>query len=219
MPPDADPTPRTNLVDSLAHRMDLPDRQAVAALDQMSWHVFCCYYLLAGFNNEIKDALGAAVEPEFLREMGSRIAELRTDVETALAEISVRHFGSMCCSSAESFQEELDATSDPQSILYPNADFAPQCQKVGGKGVRGCTRHVLYIGGGEWSEGCEAHAFSGDRDRHKQWQNSRDGTPGGEARLHQSRQLTEVAKLLLDWWPTVDCIDSVIRDARRESQA
>ena len=125
------PHPRTNLVDSLAHRMDLPDRQAVAALDQMSWHVFCCYYLLAGFNNEIKDALGAAVEPEFLREMGSRIAELRTDVETALAEISVRHFGSMCCSSAESFQEELDATSDPQSILYPNADFAPQCQKVG----------------------------------------------------------------------------------------
>ncbi len=48
MPPDADPTQRINLAELLAPHMDLPDPMAVAALDQMSWHLFCCYYPFNG---------------------------------------------------------------------------------------------------------------------------------------------------------------------------
>lgn len=193
--------------------MALPDRLATAALDQMAWHLFCCHYLLAGFRNEFTEVLGAAVGEEFLEEMTKGISELRFAVETAIAEIAVRHFDRMVCSTADAFQEKLEALSDPEKILFPSAEVAPQCQKVGGRGVRQCNRPVLYIGGCEWSQGCEAHACSGDRDRHKQWQDSLKGTAGDEARLRQVRQLTYVAKFLLEWWPTAENLDSLIQEA------
>lgn len=218
MPQAADPTPRENLIEILAPIMNLPDRTAVAALNQMSWHLFCCYYLLRGLNNEIEDVIGEAADPEFLSAMTSGIAELRTSVDTAIADISVRHFDRLHCSAATGFQDELDGLSDPERILA-EADLDPRCRRVAGKRVRACNRPVLYMGGWEWSEGCEIHACSADRDRHKQWRHSLSGTPGAEARLRQARQLTDVAKILLDWWPTVDSIDSVIRNALHESQA
>ncbi|MGV0993781.1 MAG: hypothetical protein ACOYB7_16195 [Mycobacterium sp.] len=218
MQPETNPIPSRGLVESLADVMNLPDRMGVAALDQMSWHLFCCHYLFDGFSHEIQSALKTAVDQQFLSEIGAGIAQLRAGVETTMAEISVMHFDRRYVSSAEAFQDELDATSDPEMIFFPTANPAPQCQKVIGKGVRPCTRPVLYIGGGEWSEGCETHASSGDRDRHKQWDHARDGISGGAAQIRRSRQLTDVARVLLDWWPTIEALDSLIRDALRDSQ-
>lgn len=218
MPPDADPAPSGNLVESLAPVMALPDRTAVAALDQMHWHLLCCSYLFEGCFDEIVGALKTAADEEFLKGIRAAIAQLRTRVETTVAEISVMHWDRRYVSTAESFQDELDAASDPEMIFFPVANIAPNCQKLIGKGVDPCTRPVLYIGSGEWSEGCEVHASSGDRDRSNQWQHSLNGTPGGEARLRLSWQHTDVAKVLLDWWPTVDCPASLIRDALGKSQ-
>lgn len=219
MPPDADPQRHRNLVESLAPLMGLPDRLIAAALDQMAWHLICCHYLLGGFRNEFTEVLGAAVGEEFLREATSGISELRVAVETAIAEIAVRHFDRMVCSTADSFQDRLDVLCDPENILFPSAEIAPQCHKVGGRGVRQCTRPVIYIGGGEWSQGCEAHACSADQERHKQWQDSLKGTAGDEARLRQARQLAYVANFLLEWWPTAENLDTLIREALGESPA
>lgn len=218
MPPEADPTPNPNLVESLAPLMALPDRTAVAALDQMQWHLLCCSYLFEGFYDEIVGALKTAADEECLKGIRAAIAQLRTGVETTVVEISVMHFDRRCVSTAESFQDELDAASDPEMVFFPVANRAPVCQKLIGKGVHPCTRPVLYLGSGEWSEGCEVHASSSDRDRNSHWQHRLNGTPGVEAQLRLSWQHTDVAKVLLDWWPTVDCPANLIRDAIGKSE-
>jgi hypothetical protein len=219
MPPDADPTQRINLAELLAPHMDLPDRMAVAALDQMSWHLFCCFYLFEGLRNEISDALKTSANEEFLSEVGSGISQLQISIETTLAEATVMHFDRRFGSFAEDFREKLDAASDPEMLLLPFVTDAPQCQKISGRGVRSCIRPVIYIGDGDWSEGCETHASSNDRDRHNRWFHSLGGLPGAEARLRRSRQLTNVATALLEWWPTVDPLEYEIEIALSELQA
>ena len=127
MRPDADPAPSRNLVESLAPIMALPDRTAVAALDQMHWHLLCCSYLFEGCYDEIVGALKTAADEEFLKGIRAAIAQLRTGVETTVAEISVMHFDRRYVSNAESFQDELDAASDPERIFFPVANPAPNC--------------------------------------------------------------------------------------------
>ncbi len=219
MQPDTDPAPNANLVEMLAPYLDLPDRIAIAALEQMSWCLFCYYHLFEGLNDEIKGALVGTSGLDLLTEMASGIPDLRISVETALAEISVRHFDQIYSSTAGVIQDELDSAFDPEMIFFPFANVAPQCQKMVGVGIRRCTRLAIYIGSGEWSEGCQTHAPSGDRDRNKQWNHHLDGKPGGEIRLRRSRQVTDVAKALLDWWPTIACPKDAIAAALRESQA
>ena len=162
---------------------------ALAALDQVCWHLVCCDFLFDVIEAESKIAF---------HQLAADVENARLDAEGLLREALRRKgwashaTGSTAAGFLQRFEDQFEG--DPPIIEDIGAGW-PQCAKTTGGAP--CTELALYVGNGEWS-GCENHMTEDDRDKHRQWQLGQD-----LAHRRGDQQLDlrlRIAHALMDWW-------------------
>lgn len=189
---------------------------ALAALDQVCWHLTCCDFIFdvveeesdVLFHQLAADIEEARFRAESVFAAASRLKRVRSDptrwqrfVPAVSAAEEPQPPPSLVSTSGtflEQFERQFDEGGD--SPLLHFIDGWPTCQDVRGKnGINRCRQAVLYLGQGQWSANCRKHARRVDRERHERWNSVRDAEVTRDSqRREELRQ--DIGRAVIGWW-------------------
>lgn len=221
MPPNFDPWALDQGETPLKQGAGVVTDMALAALDQVCWHLTCCDFIFDAIEDEtgiLLHWLAADVEQARLRaesvyRAASQLERIRSDPNTwqrflpalqptqdpPTSSSSPTHDSGT--SSAGAFLGHFESTFDGgDSPLLYFTDEWPTCQDIRGKnGMRRCEQPVLYLGEGQWSANCRRHARRADRERHEHWDAAREAEIMRDGRRRAERR-REVGRAVIGWW-------------------
>lgn len=163
---------------------------ALAALDQVCWHLVCCDFLF--------DVIEAESNIAF-HQLAADVEEARYQAERLLEDASRRKgwaaysAGSTAAVLLKRFEDQFE---DDPPIIEDLAQGWPKCKTT--KDGQPCTGIALYLGSGEWSAACEDHATEGDLERRQQWRRRQESAHKHAAQRPDRRR--QVGRALIDWW-------------------
>lgn len=172
---------------------------ALAALDQVCWHLVCCDFLF--------DVIEAESAIAF-HQLAADVEQARFEAERLLQDASRRKgwAGHSEGSSAAVFLKRFeDQFEDDPPILEDFAKGWPRCDNA--TDGHSCTKLALYLGKGEWSAACEDHATEAELERRQQWRRAQDSAHRRAAQRPDRRR--RVGRALIEWW----CGQSGAQDA------
>jgi hypothetical protein len=163
---------------------------AVAALDQVCWHLTCCDFLFdvieaesrVGFHQLAADIEQALYHAEDLLHTTRPRSGRAGGAEGSTAALLVRRF-----------EDQFD---DDPPIVEDFTKGWPTCKdKSNGQP---CSKAALYLGKGDWSAACENHASAAELDRKAQWRRGQDTAHRRAAQRPERRR--RIGRALIDWW-------------------
>lgn len=222
MPPNLDPWAPDPRPDLIQPRDGLVSDMALAALEQVCWHLTCCDFIFdvveeesdVLFHQLAADVEEARFRAERVYAAASELQRKRSDptkwqrfvpavsaVEEPQPPPSLTSSDSLVSTAGtflEQFERQFDDGGD--SPLLHFTDQWPTCQDIRGKnGTNRCRQPALYLGEGQWSANCRKHARRVDRERHERWDSARDAELTRESqRREELRQ--EVGRAVIGWW-------------------
>ena len=222
MPPNFDPWAPDAGEAPLKKGKGVVTELALAALDQVCWHLTCCDFIFDVVEEEsdvLFHQLAADIEQARFRAEGvyeaasqlKRITSDPTNWQSFLPAVSEAPNPPTTSSSSPThdsgissagkflghFESAFDGGDSP--LLYFTDEW-PTCQDIRGKnGMRRCEQPVLYLGEGQWSANCRRHARRADRERHEHWDAAREAEIMRDGRLRAERR-REVGRAVIGWW-------------------
>lgn len=222
MPTNRDPWSPDPRPDLIQPRDGVVSDMALAALEQVCWHLTCCDFIFdvveeesdVLFHQLAADVEEARFRAERVYAAASGLRRKRSDptkwqrfvpavsvVEEPQPPPSLASSDSVVSTAGtflEQFERQFDDGGD--SPLLHFTDEWPICQDIRGKnGMNRCRQPELYLGEGQWSANCRKHARRVDRERHERWDSARDVELTRESqRREELRQ--EVGRAVIGWW-------------------
>lgn len=222
MPHDLDPWTSYPAPDLIQPTEGVVTDMALAALEQVCWHLTCCDFIFDVVEEEsdiLFHQLAADVEEARFRAervyaAAGKLKRKRSDPTkwqrfvpaiSAMEEVqpprSLASSASLVSTAGtflEQFERQFDDDGDSPMLHF--TDEWPICQDVRGKnGMNRCRQPALYLGEGQWSANCRKHARRVDRERHERWDSARDAELTRESqRREELRQ--EVGRAVIGWW-------------------
>ncbi len=198
---------------------------AMAALDQVCWHLLICNFVL--------DALDGEVDLRF-HELMADIELAAAGAERAFGAASLlfqgaalapqwgggaiasppeglfdRHFKavfealaapvSATPSTASTFQDRLEQQFKGDAPSVATGVPLPTCEKFLDRVTRRCSRQALYLGEGRWARRCKTHASKVDRQQHQRHYRDRQTAIERDAQTRSS-QRRAIGRALIAWW-------------------
>lgn len=195
---------------------------ALAALEQVCWHLTCCDFIFdvveeesdVLFHQLAADVEEARFRAERVYAAASELKRKRSDPtkwqrfvpavsaaeqpQPPPSRASSDSLVSTAGTFLEQFEREFDDGGDSPRFHF-TAEW-PTCQDIRGKnGMNRCRQAAIYLGEGQWSANCRKHARRVDRERHERWNAARDAELTRESqRREELRQ--EVGRAVIGWW-------------------
>lgn len=163
---------------------------ALAALDQVCWHLLCCDFLF--------DLIEADSTIAF-HQLAADVEEARYQAERLLQHASRRKGwaanpeGSTAAVLLQRFEDQFE--DDPPTLEDFTTGWPSCATTIDGQP---CTGIALYLGKGDWSTACEEHATEGDLERLLEWRRGQHSAHRRAARRPDRRR--QVGRALIDWW-------------------
>lgn len=221
MPPNFDPWAPDPGEAPLKHGEGAVTEMALAALDQVCWHLTCCDFIFDAIEEETDvllhwlaaDVEQARFRAESVYRAASQLERIKSDPRTwerflpavratqdsQASSSSPTHDSEISSAGAflGHFENEFDGGDSP---LHHFTDEWPTCQDIRGKnGMRRCEQPVLYLGEGQWSVNCRRHARRLDRERHERWDAGREAEIMRDGRRREERR-REIGRAVIGWW-------------------
>ena len=163
---------------------------AVAALDQVCWHLTCCDFLFdvieaessIGFHQLADDVEQARFQAERLLQTASRRSGKAGSAEGSTAAVLVKRFE--------------DQFADDPPVVEDFTKGWPKCKDTADE--QPCPKAALYLGKGDWAAACEIHASEAELDRYHQWRRGQDNAHKRAAQRPERRR--RIGDALIDWW-------------------
>lgn len=163
---------------------------ALAALDQVCWHLVCCDFLF--------DVIEAESAIAF-HQLAADLEEARFEAERLLQDASRRKGwaahadGSTAAVLLKCFEDQF---ADDPPYFDDLAKGWPRCTAT--TDGQPCTGIALYLGKGDWSAACEDHATDTDLERKKEWRRGQDSAHRRAAQRPDRRR--RIGAALIEWW-------------------
>jgi len=194
---------------------------ALAALDQVCWHLTCCDFIFDAIEDETDvllhwlaaDVEQARFRAESVYRAASQLERIRPDPmkwqrflpavqqtqdPPASSSSPTQDSGTSSAGAfVGHFESEFDGGDSP---LRHFTGERPTCQDIRGKnGMRRCEQPVLYLGEGQWSANCHRHARRADRERHERWDAAREAEIMRDGRRREELR-REIGRAVIGWW-------------------
>lgn len=172
----------------MARKPTRPDT-AVAALDQVCWHLTCCDFLFDVI--EAESSIGFHQLADDIEQ--ARFQAERLFYDTARKRGRAVSVGSSAAVLLKRFEDQF---ADDPPIVEDFTKGWPKCGNTTDE--QPCSKAALYLGTGDWAAACEIHAAEGELDRYSQWRRQQDTAHRRAAQRPERRLL--VGRALVDWW-------------------